>query len=99
MKNLKNTHEQEQLGRGKKLSPTPAEKKTSLRKVTTTSDKAVGIQFVCLKFFATFVACGSLVGRSYPLSKAANHLRLWAATRRHQKSGRSLRLSSPLTRV
>ena len=43
MKNLKNTHEQKQLGRGKKLSPTPAEKKTSLRKVTTTSDKAVGI--------------------------------------------------------
>jgi hypothetical protein len=42
-------------------------RKTSQRKVATTSDKAVNIQI----FLATFVWRVSLVGRSYPLLKAA----------------------------
>ncbi len=96
---LRRSHTQKRPGRGKKLSPTPAEKKTSLRKVNTTSDKAGGIPSRLPEIFATFVARVSLVGQSYRLSKAAKHLPILAATRRRQKSGRRLRLSSPLTRA
>jgi hypothetical protein len=38
---LRRSYTRKRPGRGKKLLPTPAEKKTSLRKVTTTSDEAV----------------------------------------------------------